>query len=132
MGTNVIQFDKENKQIEYKHMARSIEIGKLIIGWVVIEKPWYSSPSAWTYYIYSNEYVSGGFCGGASDLGLKREVVDPDTVEIYNQIANVKWNKEYDLSTRLVEGLNSFGGQSNNIIATINPKDKIPYKLWGQ
>lgn len=125
-GTNVIVFDKENKQDEYQFMARSLETNKLIKGWIVIEQPWYSHRREWKHYIYSNEYASGGFCGGASDLGFKRELVNPDTIEIYNQTAKIKWNQENGFSTKLIKNKEEL----DNIIVVIDTKDKIPYDLW--
>lgn len=88
--THVLLFDKNNNQIEYMHMARSIETKKLVTGYIVIEKPWYEPESHWKYYILSNSYGEGGFSGGATNLGFKKTLVDKDTIEIYNQVAIIK------------------------------------------
>lgn len=129
---DMMVFDKSNKQIEHRFMARSIETNKLIVGWVVIEQPWYSNPRDWTYYMYSNEYGSGGFCGGASDLGLRREIVDSDTIEIYNQISRIKFNQSIGIDTQLLKEFDAFDEKLDNVIAIIRVEDDIPYQLWSK
>lgn len=74
-AVSVIIFDKNNKQQNYQSIARNMD-GELVIGWIVIEQPWYSPETNWTYWMYSNEYSPGGLCGGATDLGLTRCIVD--------------------------------------------------------
>lgn len=119
---SVLYFDKENKQDEYKYIARDAA-GKLRIGWIVVEQPWYTSKSAWTYWMYSNKYGSGGFCGGCHDLGLERIEVNPATIKPFNQIEEIK----YDLEQGFIVELRD---EENNVIAKINYADKIPYELW--
>lgn len=41
MGCEVIEYDPLNLQVEYQYMAKDMN-GKYVIGWVAIEKPWYS------------------------------------------------------------------------------------------
>ena len=100
-STSVIYFDKENKQEEYKYIARDMN-GKLVIGWIVIEKPWYSPQKSWTYWMYRNKYGPGGFCGGASDLGFERIKVDPNTIKPFNQIEEIKYDLENGFNVELI------------------------------
>lgn len=100
-ATSVIYFDKENKQEEYKYIARDMN-GKLVIGWIVIEQPWYSPSNSWTYWMYRNKYGPGGFCGGASDLGFERIKVDPNTIKPFNQIEEIKYDLENGFNVELI------------------------------
>lgn len=128
--TDIVVFDKDNKQDEYQFMARSVETGKLVIGWIVIEQPWYSHPRNWSHYIYRNDYGGSGFCGGASDLGLKRENVDPETIEVYNQTSAIKYNQEIGFNTKLIKEFDTFDDIKDNVVCIICPDDEIPYGLW--
>lgn len=130
MAISVLYFDKENKQQEYQFVARDMD-GKLRIGWIVVEQPWYSPKSAWTYWLYSNKYGAGGFCGGASDLGLERTIVDPETIKPYNQIEQIKYDLEIGMTVRLDKKMYPFGdAPDDNTLATIHNVNEIPYELW--
>lgn len=99
-ATSVIYLDKENKQKDYQYIARDMS-GKLVIGWIVIEKPWYSPTESWTYWMYRNRY-GPGFCGGASDLGFERIKVDPNTIKPFNQIEEIKYDLENGFNVELI------------------------------
>lgn len=120
----VLTLDKENRQDDFQYMAKDIANGEYVVGYIVIDKPWYSNPKDWTYYIFNNEYdYEHGFCGGATDLGLKKTKIDPNTIEPYTQTANIKLNQIRGLHTRIIT-------PQHNFITVITPKDKIPYELW--
>lgn len=128
--TSVLIFDKENSQNDYEFIARDMN-GKLVIGWIVIEQPWYSNKSEWTYWMYSNKYGSGGFCGGASDLGLERTAVNPDTIKPFNQIEKIKYDLENGMKVRLDRKFYLFDeAPDDNTLAIINNINEIPYELW--
>lgn len=131
MATSVIIFDKENKQDDYQFIAKDID-GNSVIGWIVIEKPWHTSESAWTYWMYTNKYGSGGFCGGASDLGLSRVQVKPETIKPYNQIEEIKCHLEFGMIVRLDRKHYLFNEDApdGNTLAVIHNENEIPYELW--
>ena len=120
--TSVLYFDKENKQDEYRYIARDMD-GKPQIGWIVVEQPWYTPKSAWTYWMYSNKYGSGGMCGGCTDLGLERVKVNPETIKPYNQIEKIKHDLEQGFRVELRD-------REHNVMANINNMEEIPYELW--
>lgn len=122
-ATSIEIFDKSNGQQEYTYMGRSLKDKKLVIGYVVVEKPWYSNERDWTYYIFQNEYGGGGMCGGAVDLGFKKIEVDKKTIEPFNQISSIKFNQSLGMNT-------SLENRNGEVVANISPKDKIPYQLW--
>lgn len=87
--TMVYQYDKLNTQEDFQVYAQDFN-GKWHCGWIVIEKPWYSNESQWTYHLCKNEYGPGGMCGGAADLGLSSIIVRGDTVIPCTQVNTIK------------------------------------------
>ena len=71
--TYVVTFDKDNQQQDYQYMAKDLN-GKYVVGYMLVEKQWYSSAEQWTYYIVSNEYNGRGICGGAEWSGFNRRI----------------------------------------------------------
>lgn len=129
MSREIIEFDKSNAQDDFQYMAASVETGKYEIGYIVIDKPWYSNKNDWTYYIFKNKYGGGGFCGGAIDLGLSKVMVNPGTIEPFTQIAKIKYNQSIGIDSVLVK---DFLGDANgdNVVAFIETEDSIPFELW--
>lgn len=129
MAKEIIKFDKSNAQDDFQYMAVNVETGKYEVGYIVIDKPWYSNKNDWAYYIFKNKYGGGGFCGGAIDLGLSKVMVNPDTIEPFTQIAKIKYNQSIGFDSVLVK---DFLGDANgdNVVAFIGTEDSIPFELW--
>lgn len=129
-ATSVRIFDKTNKQEDYQFIAKDLE-GKFVIGWIVVEKPWYSPESNWTYWMYSNRY-GNGICGGASDLGFERVPVNPKTIRPYNQIEQIKYDLECGMDVSLEKRFYLFDEDApkDNTLAIIHNVNEIPYELW--
>lgn len=123
-AVSVIVFDQYNKQKNYQSIARNL-FGELVIGWIVIEQPWYSTETDWTYWMYSNEYQPGGICGGAMDLGLTRCEVYENTIKPFTQIEEIKYALECGTVVKLVEDF-----FDSSPLAIIKKEEDIPYELW--
>lgn len=134
-ATSVRIFDKTNKQEDYQFIAKDFE-GKSVIGWIVIEKQWYSPESDWTYWMYFNRYARkygrGGFSSKASYLGLERVPINPKTIRPYNQIEQIKYDLECGMDVRLEKEFYLFDEDppKDNVLAIIHNVNEIPYELW--
>lgn len=126
----IMEFDKENSQEEYLYMAKRVDNGEYIVGYIAIHKPWYSPESSWIYYILRDEYSGGGLNGGAVDLGLQKREVDKNTVEEYTQTAAVKLEQSRGHDVLIVKDY-SKEDIEENIICRIGTEDRIPLELWG-
>lgn len=98
---SVLRFDIENKQKDFQVIANRLDNGEDIIGWVVVEQPWYSPKNRWKYYVFYNEYGSVGMCGGAVDFGLTKVEVDPKTIRPFTQMEEVKYDLRHGFIVRL-------------------------------
>lgn len=123
-ATVVVFFDKKNQQKDYQWIARDLVNNKLTIGYIVVEKPWYSFRLNWTFWMYSNDYASGGFCGGAIDKDLKRYAVKEETIKPFTQIEEIK----YYLETGFIVELRDHDNPSFNYF--FEKESDIPYELW--
>lgn len=130
-AVSIIIFDKDNKQQKYQSIARNMN-GELVVGWVVIGQPWHSRETDWTYWMYFNKYQSGGFCGGATDLGLTRCMIDASTIRPFTQIEKIKYDLENGFIVRLDKKLICFKDEEDddNTLAIIEKEEDIPYELW--
>lgn len=129
MASEIMKFDKNNSQDNFRYIAKNM-YNNYEVGYIFIDKPWYSNPRDWTYYIFKNKYVNGGFCGGAIDLDLEKIIVNPDTIEPYTQIAKIKYNQSIGMDTVLVKDLIGDSDDRENRVAFIGANDEIPYELW--
>ena len=120
--------DKTNSAKDYKYIATEIDTDKEVIGNVVVERPWYTSQDKWTYWMYTNAYGNGGFCGGAIDLGLRRVAVYPETIRPYTQIETIKYHLSMDMIVVLAK--TSADCVNGKPLCTISSEDEIPYELW--
>ena len=56
-------------------------------------------------------------------------MVDPDTIEPFTQIANIKYNQSNGIDSVLVKDF--MGDESeDNVVAFIGAQDNIPIELW--
>ena len=123
-ATVVVFFDKKNRQKNYQWIARDLVNNKLIIGYIVVEQPWYSSRSNWTFWMYSNDYAAGGFCGGAIDIGLKRCIVKEETIKPFTQTEEIKYYLELGFIVELQDHNDS------SFSYVFKKESDIPYELW--
>lgn len=129
MAYEIIFFDPANAQAEYQYMAMGFD-GELHIGYVYIEKPWYSPESKWSYYIRSEEYKNHGLCGGAESSGFNDVLVIRDSIKPFDQIAKVEYALNSGFIVKLFKRDNHPFFNEEDIIAEIHPGQKIPYELW--
>lgn len=125
MAISQITYDALNTQEDYMFIAEDSN-GESHIGYVYIEKPWYSPKSMWLYYIRKEQYNNGGFCGGAESSGFVNILVDGNTIREWNQIEKIKYDLKNGFRVRLV-------GSALNIsehIVEIESLESIPYELW--
>lgn len=127
--TFILEFDPKNTQENYEYIAKKIDDGKYVSGYIVVRQPWYSCESLWTYYIYYNNYNgAGGLCGSPGTDKLDRIEVDGSTVEPFNQIGCIKlWHDTHDIL--IVKDINK-EDEVDNIICRIGKDDRIPIELW--
>jgi hypothetical protein len=125
-STSVIVFDKSNKQEDYKYVAEDA-FGQSHVGYIYVQKPWYSPESAWTYYIRYEKYDLPSFCGGAESSGFKDYVVNKNTIRPYTQYERVRLDLKRGWNVRIVSGL----GDGGMVIAQFAPGDSVPEDIWG-
>lgn len=145
-----IEFDKENKQEDYLYAARSIETGEYVVGYIVVDKPWYSNENEWTYYIIENNYYYENYDNTIiadskykySSSRYKYTIVNKDTIEPYTQITQIKINQSQNITTELIidkkekefdyfmEECDFREEHRNGNVIEVTPNDKIPYYLY--
>lgn len=60
---------------------------------------------------------------------MKKYLVDGETVEVFNQTAEIKYNQEHGFNTKLVDRYDIDSNKEKEI-AVIRVGNKIPYELW--
>jgi hypothetical protein len=124
-STVIIKYDKSNKQADYKYIAED-DSGESHVGYVCIQKPWYSFESAWKYYIRYEVYDIPSFCGGAESSGLKDYLVNKNTIRPYTQYENVCLSLKEGFNVQLVVGK----WDDKTVIAQFAPGDVVSKDLW--
>lgn len=126
-GTVVLTFDKTNSQQDYQYCAKKLDDDSYVVGYIVIDKPWYSNPKDWTYYIVQNKYGYGSLCGGATDLGFEKIKVDRNTIVPYTQTAQIAL---YQLKGFIIWLVEYDENHNEVLIALITENDTIPTHLY--
>lgn len=125
-----VLFDKENRQYEHQYIARDLK-GNLVAGWVVIDQPWNTNETEWTYWMYYNQYGETK-TGNFRDYGLNRVEVNPDTIKRYTNIEKIKLLLSKGEIVELVKKWKNpdSGKILKEQLAIIRKESDIPYKLW--
>ena len=121
MNSEVIIFDKENKVQDFLSIAKDIDNND-VIGWIVIERPWYSHEDQWKYWIYFTNSCKGGD-------NLDRCLVKKETIKPFTQIEEIKHLLDNGLIVILTKEF-LYEERKENILAIITNKNEIPYELW--
>ena len=117
------RFDKYNKQSDYTYIAEDSE-GNSHVGYVFIDKPWYSHESAWTYYIRKNDYSKVGNIGNDDGKRFIDIIVNKDSIRPNNQINRIEnWIRNGN-TVLLIE--------SQDVETEIKAIDDIPYEKWNR
>lgn len=125
-GTVAIYYDPENKQIDHLWIASKTEcVDEEVIGYLVIEQPWYSSEDDWIYWLYYNEYY------GEMNR-LERTMIVPSTLRPYTQTEEIKQNLKH-FNVDLKKDMYVFEDEEpqDNLVAFIECQTELPKGLWG-
>lgn len=123
-GTMELYYDPDNKQIEYQYIAKGKEDEEEYVGYLVIEKPYYSPQSRWIYWLYTNISYN-------EDNHLERTEVDPSTLRPYTQTEEIKqYLKEFNVSLKKDIYLFEDDESKDNLVAFIECQTELPKGLW--
>jgi len=89
-------FDKHD---DYQWIAKSVLDDKYHVGYIFVDKPWYSQENQWTYYIKYQVNTSNYGCQRWEEC-----VVEPDSIVPYTIRNRTKLNDLRDMDTRFVTG----------------------------
>lgn len=107
---NAEDFDRQE---DYQWIAKSISDGKYHVGYIYVDKPWYSPESEWTYYLK--------YQVNTSDYGSQHWeecIVDKNSIKPYT-IRNKVWlNNLRDIDTVFVTSDYIISHSENDILGT--------------
>lgn len=102
-----------DKQVDYQWIAKSISDGKYHIGYIYVDKPWYSSQDQWTYYLKYQVNTSSWGCQHWEEC-----IVDKDSIKPYT-IRNKSWlNDLRGINTIFVTSNYIYSNSENDILGT--------------
>lgn len=128
-SSDEVIFDKENKQIDGKYTAITLD-GEQAIGYLVVDKALGFKDSN-KYYLFFNTYIRYGTMG--CEKCLDSVLVHKDTIKKYTQIEKIKNLLKRGKKVKLIKQCHEDGEDDpeDNLIATIEFIYEIPYELWG-
>lgn len=123
-GTVELYYDKDNKPIEYQYIAKGKEDEEEYVGYLVIEKPYYSFEDQWIYWLYTNISYN-------EDNHLERTEVDPSTLRLYTQTEEIKqYLKHFNVNLKKRMYLFEDEEPEDNLVAFIECQTELPKGLW--
>lgn len=125
-GTVELYYDPDNKQIDYQYIALPYhpddDKGE-VVGYLVIEKPYYSAEIDWVYWIYYNKYYN-------EDNVIEKVLIDPATLRPYTQTESIKETlKNFNVSLKKRFYLFPDEEPEDNLVAFIECQTELP-NLW--
>lgn len=102
-----------DKQEDYQYIAKSLSGGKYYVGYIYVDKPWYSPESEWTYYL---KYQVNTSSYGSQHW--EECIVDKDSIRPYT-IRNRVWlNDLRDVDSIFVTSDYILDNSKNNVLGT--------------
>lgn len=99
-----------DKQEDCQNIAKNISDSKYHVGYIYVDKPWYSQESQWIYYLKYQKYGSWG------DSYWEECIVDKNSIKPYT-IRNRVWlNDLRDMDTIFVTGDYILDNSEGNIL----------------
>lgn len=126
-GTVEMYYDPDNKQIDYQYIALPYHPDDNkgeVVGYLVIEKPYYSAETDWVYWLYYNKYYN-------EDNVIEKVLIDPATLRPYTQTEEIKQNlKHFNVMLKKRFYLFSEEEPKDNLVAFIECQTELPEELW--